>query len=78
MAKHDQSPKEEWRKLLLTEEEREARIREDYHIDPDTGEILGEKLTFSQIAVQRGIDLNPKVNVWDYANELFEIMEREK
>ncbi len=38
-------PNEDWRKLLLTEEEQAARIRENYHIDPETGEILGEKIT---------------------------------
>jgi len=70
-----QSP--QWRKLLLTDEEHEQRIRENYHLDED-GNIIAEKTTFSQRARHNKIDLYPTVDVDDYANALFDIMERKK
>jgi len=70
-----QSP--QWRKLLLTDEEHEQRIRENYHLDED-GNIIAEKTTFSQRARHNKSDLYPTVDVDDYANELFDIMERKK
>ena len=53
-------------------------LEKKYFFDPETGDILGEKPTFAQAALQLGIDFFPKVNPYDYANELHEIMKAEQ
>ncbi len=63
-----------WACLLLTPEEEQARLAQMYFFDPETGDVLGEKPTFSQTALQLGIDMFPEVGRYDYANELYEVL----
>ncbi len=59
----------------MSGEEYNAHIDKHYHVDSDTREILGPKLRFSQIAFKKGVDWNASKNVWDYANELYDVMQ---
>ncbi len=76
--KYSQSPNNEWKKLVLTAEEAHEKMLREYHVDEETDEILGAKQTLIQRAIHNGIDTDPEINTWDYANELFEIMQAER
>ncbi len=58
-----QPANDEWKKLILTPEEAHEKMLREYHVDPDTGDVLGPKQTFTQYAIHHGIDLDPPVDV---------------
>jgi len=67
-----------WRKLLLTPEEEAQRIADRYFIDPETDELVGENPQFIVVAKKHGIEWNPRVDPYEYANELHDVMMAEK
>ncbi len=80
MQEQNRPSNDEWRKLLPTEEEWDERLRETHYVDDETGEVLGPKPRLSQVLCKMGIDWDrpSDMTVWDYANELFDVMEAER
>lgn len=77
----------DWRKLLMTHEERMAYIDEHYEVDEETNEILGPKTSPYEEAWMRGEDWQTlEVDLFEWQDSLtleipegfFKHMEREK